>query len=779
MGYAFRSYLPMLDNVLESAGTEALHACADLLPEWTEDSFPGILLNVAAGRVANRFDFGGANYTVNAACGSSLAAALLAARELETRSADLVILAAADTVQNPFTYLAFSKTHAFSPRGRCRPFDVSADGIVISEGVAALVLKRLADAERDGDRVYAVLKGMGALSDGRAKGLTAPRVEGQLLALGRAYEKANVDPKTIGYVEAHGTGTAAGDLAETSALATVFEAAGASKNSCALGSVKASIGHAKCAAGLMGLINASLALYHEVLPPTIGVERPNPKARLDDGPFFVNAKPRPWLRGDRSRPRRAAVSAFGFGGTNFHAVLEAPETPPVPLLDRSAELFAWRDRDRQTLRKRLSKLLDSLNQGARPHLRDLAHTLSLAAATSSGDLRATIVAESHEDLKERLQSIVKQLADVTAKGSDDPLATFLERPAVERGKLAFVFPGQGAQSPEMLGELALAFPEVRLGFEAIDSALIHAGRQSVGPLVFPAPAFDPATRASQRAALVEPENAQPAIAAVCVGLCHLLTSLNIIPDVVAGHSFGELVALGAAGVFTAESLALLSEGRGRFLRAASRGEPGAMAALSAGSARVQELLAAHPQVLAVNFNGPRQTVVSGPRAEVLKVVEEARADGISAALLNVAAAFHTPLVAAAATPLRNLATTLATHPPRLPVYSNVHAQTYCNDLTSIAERVGDHLARPVRFAEMIDRMSADGARVFVEVGPGAALTGFIGAILGERPHLALPCDRGKTRSLDVPSNRRATLRRRFSRSSRSLDFNTFVAPARS
>src|SRR5208282_5332204 len=187
MGYAFRSYLPMLDTVIPAGGKQAIESCRGLLPEWTEDSFPGFLLNVTAGRIANRLNLGGANYTVDAACGSSLAAASLAVRELESGVADVVILGGVDTVQNPFTYLAFSKTQAFSPRGRCRPFDSSADGIVISEGVAALVLKRLADAERDGDRIYAVLKGVGASSDGRARGLTAPGVEGQTRALERAY----------------------------------------------------------------------------------------------------------------------------------------------------------------------------------------------------------------------------------------------------------------------------------------------------------------------------------------------------------------------------------------------------------------------------------------------------------------------------------------------------------------------------------------------------------------------------------------------------------------
>ena len=392
MGYAFRSYLPMLESVAPEAGKAAREASEPFLPEWTEDSFPGFLLNVAAGRVANRFDLGGSNYTVDAACGSSLAAASLAVRELETGAADMVILGGADTVQNPLTYLAFSKTHAFSPRGRCRPFDASADGIVISEGVGVVVLKRLADAERDGDRVYAVIKGMGSSSDGRARGLTAPNADGQVRALDRAYEKSGVDPSTIGYVEAHGTGTAVGDVVEVNALAGVLREAGAAAGSCAVGSVKSMIGHTKCAAGIAGLINASLALYHKTLPPTIGVERLNPKADLADGPLRVSTKPRPWFHADRSRPRRAGVSAFGFGGTNFHAVLEAYDRDPAPapsaMGEWPAELLLWRGEAPEEILESVDRLIGSLDAGARPRLRDLALSLAERFTTNSSDEQA-------------------------------------------------------------------------------------------------------------------------------------------------------------------------------------------------------------------------------------------------------------------------------------------------------------------------------------------------------------------------------------------------------
>ncbi|MBV8078292.1 MAG: acyltransferase domain-containing protein, partial [Planctomycetaceae bacterium] len=743
MGYAFRSYLPMLDTVAPGAGREALEHCGARLPDWTEDSFAGILLNVAAGRVANRFDLGGANYTVDAACGSSLAAAALAVRELESGAADMVILGGADTVQNPFTYLAFSKTQAFSPRGRCRPFDASADGIVISEAVAVVVLKRLADAERDGDRIYAVIKGLGASSDGRAKGLTAPRTEGQVRALRRAYAKAGVAPATVGYVEAHGTGTAAGDLAEVEALTEVFAGDGAPRNRCALGSIKSLIGHTKCAAGLAGLINAALALHHAVLPPTIGVVEPNPRANLEESPFHINVRARPWLHADGDSPRRAGVSAFGFGGTNFHAVLEAytwtPGEPPAPVRDWPAELLAWRAPDRGLLLEGVDRLLRALDGGSRPALRDLSRTL-LDSLDASQPAALAVVVSSLDDLRGKLDRARRALAGDASAYHDPKGIDFAERSDPAGRRVAFLFPGQGAQRPEMLGELAVAFPEVRRAFEAIDTALRTLGRPVIGPKVFPPPGFDEGERARQGAALADPEVAQPALAAASVGLLRLLESLGVRPEVFAGHSYGELVALHAAGAFSVEALAELSEARGRFLKAAVGDEPGAMAALVVGPERVAAILDGLEGVAAVNWNGPSQTVISGTRAAVAEAVERARRVGVRGRVLPVACAFHSPLVAGAREPLATLASLIGMKPPRLPIFSNVTAAPYPAEVEAIAAQLGDHLTRPVRFAEMVEAMHADGARIFVEVGPGAALTGMVGSILGDRPHLAVACE---------------------------------------
>jgi acyl transferase domain-containing protein/NAD(P)H-dependent flavin oxidoreductase YrpB (nitropropane dioxygenase family) len=742
MGYAFRSYLPLLETVAPGAGREALQLAGAALPEWTEDSFPGILLNVAAGRVANRFDLGGSNYTVDAACGSSLAAASLAVRELESGAADMVILGGADTVQNPFTYLAFSKTHAFSPRGRCRPFDSSADGIVISEGVAVLVLKRLADAERDGDRIYAVIKGIGASSDGRAKGLTAPRPEGQISALGRAYAKAAISPATVGYVEAHGTGTAAGDLAEVGALNEVFAASGAEAGRCALGSVKSQIGHTKCAAGLAGLINASLALYHEVLPPTIGVAEPNPRAGLDESPFHISTRTRPWLHAAADRPRRAGVSAFGFGGTNFHAVLEAYDRSgseaAAPVRGWPAELLVWRGADRKQIADQLDRLARALDRGAQPALRDLAHTLYGSLGTGTASL--AIVTSSLDELRDQLTNARRLLTEGTGPIHDPSGIDFTEEPASRAGRIAFLFPGQGSQRPEMLGDLAVHFPEVRRGFEAVDRVLLGLDRGAIGPRVFPPPAFRDEERRRQKLALAEPEVAQPALAAASIGLLRLLQDLGAVPDFVAGHSFGELVALYAAGVLSLEALAELAEARGRFLKEAAGDAAGAMAALAANPDQVGRLLAGLAGVAAVNFNGPSQTVISGTQADVDLALTRAREAGVSGQRLNVACAFHSPLVASASAPLVALAQKLGAGSARCPVYSNVTAGRYTDDPAAIAGQLGAHLASPVRFAAMIETMHADGARLFVEVGPGSALTGLVGSILGPRPHQAIACE---------------------------------------
>ena len=299
-----------------SSDITSLHAV------WNESTFPGLLGNVVTGRITNHFDLGGPNFTTDAACASSFAAVAMAANLLRNGDADMVITGGADTANDPFTFMCFSKTPALSMSSVCAPFSEKSDGTMLGEGLAMLALRRLEDAERDGDHIYAVIRGWGASSDGKAKSIYAPRWEGQVKALRRCYEEAGYGPESVGMVEAHGTGTKAGDTAAFSALRTVFdESKRADRQWCAIGSIKSQMGHTKANAGAVGLMKTVMSLNAKVFPPTFNVDKPNAKLEIEKTPFYINTEARPWIQG-KDQPRRASVSSFGFGGTNFHLTVE-------------------------------------------------------------------------------------------------------------------------------------------------------------------------------------------------------------------------------------------------------------------------------------------------------------------------------------------------------------------------------------------------------------------------------------------------------------------------
>ncbi|HEY7155520.1 MAG TPA: beta-ketoacyl synthase N-terminal-like domain-containing protein, partial [Gemmataceae bacterium] len=678
IAYSFRSYLPMLATApgLKDSAADIVRQAEALLPEWTEDSFPGILINVIAGRVANRFNFGGPNFSIDAACGSSLAALYAGVRELEMGTSDMAVVMGADTVQNPYTYMAFSKTHAFSPRGRCSTFDESADGIVISEGVAAVILKRLADAERDGDRIYAVIKGVGASSDGKDKGLTAPRPEGQLRALQRAYNKANISPARVEFVEAHGTGTVVGDQTEIASLGRVFRESGSASRSCVVGSVKSMIGHTKCAAGLAGLVNATLALHNKVLPPLL-VEKPNSKANFEDSPFFLNTEARPWVHGG-SEPRVAGVSAFGFGGTNFHAVLEEytgdylAETHPA--LNRwPAELFVWRRSSTDSLVSAVQTVRNALAHGAAPELADLAYSLCKANPTQANLPTLAIVASSLDDLKQKLDQAIELLSATPQRQQGaDPRGIYFTggtrgADAPRSGRIAFLFPGQGSQYPNMLGQLAMAFPEVRQSFDDAEAVLAGRLENPLGKFIFPPSAFAPEQEKQAKEALTRTDVAQPALGAASLGMFRLLTRLGVRPDLMAGHSYGDYVALCAAGALSSEELIRLSHERGRIILAATDRMPGAMAAIEAGPDAVATVLDDLDGVTAANLNSPNQTVVSGTDEGIRAALERCEKQGLRGQRISVACAFHSPLIAPASEPFARALDSYSFVAPQCPV----------------------------------------------------------------------------------------------------------------
>jgi len=731
---------PVWERALREAGIaedkvrEACERIAAGYVPWQEASFPGLLGNVVAGRIANRLDLGGTNCVTDAACASSFSAIAMAVNELQLGHSDLVISGGVDTLNDIFMYLCFSKTPALSPTGDCRPFSDRADGTLLGEGLGMVALKRLADAERDGDRIYAVLKGLGTSSDGRSKSVYAPVSEGQANALRRAYEQAGYGPETVELMEAHGTGTKAGDAAEFEGLRLVFDADGsAPRQWCALGSVKSQIGHTKAAAGAAGLFKAVMALHHRVLPPTIKVDAPNPKLGIEASPFYLNTQARPWVRGPE-HPCRASVSAFGFGGSNFHLTLEeyrGPGQRAERLPTHAQELVLLQGDSVAALRARAETLLEDT--------RPLAHvaTDSRRDWNPAAAHRLALLAADADQLRARLQAALARIDADPARDFALPDGSSYGCGAFEGG-IAVLFPGQGSQYPGMGADLAMQFEAAQRVWDA--AAALDFDGERLPQRVFPIPAFDEGARKAQAERLTKTEWAQPALGAAAAAQWAVLSELGVAADAFAGHSFGELMALHAAGAFDLDTALRLARRRGEHMRAASAA-PGAMLALSQPAARVRELLGQHPQLVLANHNAPTQVVVSGP-LPAIEVFESAlQTEGLASKRLPVATAFHSSLVAPAAEGLARDLADAALAGPAHPVYANASAAPYPTAPDAVRAQLAQQLAEPVRFVEMVEAMYAAGIRSFLEVGAGSVLTGLVGAILGERPHRAIGFDR--------------------------------------
>ncbi|MBY0356817.1 MAG: SDR family NAD(P)-dependent oxidoreductase [Candidatus Obscuribacterales bacterium] len=767
---AFYSLRSMLDWTLSDLPEEYRKQLEKRLPEWTEDSFPGYLGNVTAGRITNRFDLGGINFCVDAACASSLAALYVGINELRSKTSDAVLLASTDTHNQPGDYLSFSKTHALSPRGRCRTFDATADGIVISEGMAVLMLKRLSDAERDGDRIYAVIRGIGGSSDGRDLSLTAPRPAGQMLALKRAYQDAGISPASVELIEAHGTGTVAGDKAEVEALSKTFTTAGAKPESCAIGSVKSMIGHTKCSAGLASVIKVAKSLYHKVLPPTLGVETPNPSCNFETSPFYINSEARPWLSNPaNAEPRRAGISAFGFGGTNFHTVLEEYRGQRLPeqksaVKNFPSELFVFRAADSEMLLKLLSNLENQTKQAFSAYtlpqgplggqeqnsLRELSYRnyFNYINSAKSGSSLLSIVAKSHEDLLAKIETSKQLLKDSSKNELRDPRGIFYNKQGSgEAPAIAMLFPGQGSQRVNMLKELSLAFPEIGEIFEKADQSLSGCFSQPLSRFVYAKPVFNDEERKKQNVALTNTHVAQPAVAAADLAALRILQSFGLKADVLAGHSFGEYVALAAAGSLTESELFKIAERRGQILAKTNGKNQGSMSAVSGPAALVQKLLENIPDVSLANINSPKQCIIAGEREALVRAGKILNENKLACQPISVSAAFHSPLMLPVQKELSDELKKVSFKKPQHQVISNTYGLPYPNDPANIAELLSEHAVKPVEFQRQIEKMYADGVKIFVECGPGSVLSNLVSDILDGKEHLAVSLERSGRHSL--------------------------------
>ncbi|SDG65781.1 polyketide-type polyunsaturated fatty acid synthase PfaA [Dyadobacter soli] len=694
------------------------------LPKLTEDSFPGVLANVISGRITNRLNLGGRNYTVDAACASSLAAIDLACQELILGRSEMVLAGGADLHNGINDYLMFSSTHALSRKGRCATFDSEADGIALGEGVAMVVLKREEDALRDGDTIYAVIKGVGGSSDGKSLGLTAPRKSGQVKALERAYDQAGISPAELGLVEAHGTGTVVGDKTELSALTEMMLASGALASQTHLGSVKTQIGHTKCAAGLAGLMKAALAVYHGIKPPTINLKTPNAYYNPETSPFAFQTKPALWTD-DR---RVAGISAFGFGGTNFHAVIEnaSAKKPRKSVKAWPAELLVFRGETLAETEKLLKAAHDILENES-VSLRDVANSLNLYNEKA---VQVCIVAENHEDARAKL-NVALSLAKLSLATYSGTKETFAPSGSETKGiyftknidgKVAFMFPGQGSQRVDMARDLFVAFPAMRKLLKK------HPAYQQI---IFPDAAFDEQSARIQKEKIKDTRLAQPLLGVVDLAIAELLKDFGIQPDMVAGHSYGELPALCFAGVFEGSQLVPLSEKRAKSILDAIEDDNGAMVAVNCPEDELTRIVSEINHIYPVNHNSPRQWVLAGTTPAIAELTTKLTELKISFRQLEVACAFHSPLLAGSKELYTNALKDVQFSEPALTVWSNTTAAPYPASPEAIKERLADHLVRPVRFSEEVAQMYEDGARIFIEVGPGKVLTGLTKSILGK------------------------------------------------
>ncbi len=740
--------------------TRELHArIAQRLPAITEDSMPGELANCVAGRIANLFNFHGSNYIVDAACASAMAALSAAVEGLIERDFDVAVCGGIDRNMGAPTFIKFCKIGALSGTGS-RPYADGADGFVMGEGAAIFLLKRLADAERDGDKVYAVLRGIGGASDGKGKGITAPNPIGPKLAIERGWQNAGLSPAAGTLIEGHGTSTRVGDLVEMQCMMEVFSSFHLPHASVALGSVKSNIGHLKGAAGAAGLLKVVLALHERVLPPSVNGEHPNPGIDFAHAPFFINTELRPWTIPD-GKARRAGLSAFGFGGTNFHAVLEeyiphklngngkrsvaVEQVPQAVSSGISAREAASASQVATSFKAPLrgAAVLGAatptlLIERARALLKDAeAGNVPLPSAPADSDLRAperlAIDYADAKDLAAKCTAALKALA-----ANQPAMWKALRAQGIFRGqgsapKVAFLYTGQGSQYVNMLTALRAIEPIVADTFAEADRVMTPLLGKPLSDFIFVDGKDEKAVEQAEDD-LRQTAITQPAVLATDLAMTRLLAAYGIEPDFTMGHSLGEYGALEAAGgIPFADALEAVSA-RGREMTRVSMEDNGRMAAVFAPLEEIEKVLkTVDGYVVIANINSEHQSVIGGASNAVQCAMEAFQKAGYDTAALPVSHAFHTSIVAPASQPMRDVLKRLHLQSPRLPIVSNVDGTFYPTGpdvVPQMLDMLAKQVASPVQFIKGLRTLYDAGARIFVEVGPKKALQGFADDVLG-------------------------------------------------
>ncbi|HEY9740894.1 MAG TPA: thioester reductase domain-containing protein [Coleofasciculaceae cyanobacterium] len=696
----------------------------------------GNTLSIAANRLSYILNLRGPSVVTETACSSSLVALHFACRSLQSGESNLCLVGGVSLMLSPEPFITYSHARMMAADGRCKTFDASADGYVRGEGCGVVVLKRLSDAIRDEDNIRAVIRGTAVNQDGLSNGLTAPNGPSQQLVIRQALENAGVTPAQISYVEAHGTGTSLGDPIEVKSLKAVLMQGREPDQPCWIGSAKTNIGHLEAASGMAGLIKVALSLQHKEIPPHLHLKQLNPLISLEGTTFSIPTECQPWSAG--TERRLAGISAFGFGGTNCHAILEeAPSDFRLPILDfglgstresnessetneqpsnpkskeRPLHLLSLSAKSEKALGELAQRYEDFLATHPEASLADVCFTAN--TARSHFDHRLAVVAESTAQLQETL------LAFATGKEATGLVSGQVQ--SKKRQKIAFLFTGQGSQYVGMGRQLYETQPIFRQALDRCDEILRPYLEQPLLEVLYPDTHSSNPKSKVQNPKLDETAYTQPALFALEYALFQLWKSWGIEPAVVMGHSVGEYVAACVAGVFSLEDGLKLIAARARLMQALP--QDGEMVAVFASESQVQTVIQPYAQELSIAaINGPQSTVISGKREAVQDAIATLQAEGVKAKKLTVSHAFHSPLMEPMLVAFEQVASDISYSLPNIKLISNVTGELATAEIAT-PEYWCRHVRQPVRFAAGMETLHQQGYEVFLEIGAKPILLG--------------------------------------------------------
>lgn len=736
-------------TLLEQGLKSSLNNCSS-------DTIPAVMPNILAGRIAGRLGFKGKSTVLDSACASSLIAIEMAVNDLIAGSCDLALAGGIHVNAFAVFYQMFCGLGALSKQEKIRPYDDKADGTLLGEGLGMVVLKRYEDAIAHGDRIYAVITGIGSSSDGQGTSMLAPSVDGEALALKRAYEMSGVSPSTIGLLEGHGTGTPSGDAAEIQAIQKVYGESEAGNAWCAIGSVKSMIGHTQAASGVAGLIKTALALYHRILPPTLNVDTPTSQIDWQKSPCYINSKTRTWVHAktpstipleDRAKweeyssPRRAAVSAFGFGGVNAHTILEEyddgyeNETDSL-LVEWETELCLFVGKTHEELVSHLATVQNYLDNNPSQALRNVAYALACRSRKMQGEKQTVaIVASTITDLKKKVEGVLASLRDSKSPQLADVYYT--KDRTVGKGKLAFVMPGLGAAYPNMLQDLCFHFPEVRIVFDYIDLLAIHCQSDYM-----PSRRIFPRGDQSQEsiASLAAMDSAVVNVLMAEWALYTVLKNVGVNADALLGCSTGEFATLPMSGAVNILEVApLFYRLSTNVAKSVSKEKLANLRSimLVADHDSFKDVIAGIDDLYLSAALCPSQTMLSGSKEAVAEAMKKLTDAGFEPQPLPMAIPYHTPLVEGMVDPNNQEVQDMELGLPQTPIWSCSRMDKYPADTKAIRQITTKLFTQPIMLKKTIEAMYADGVTMFVEVGPKGVLTPLIGDTLQDKEHLAV------------------------------------------